>query len=317
MHGSVVVVGRVSIDLYARESGASFRNEQSFNKSVGGSPTNVAVAAARLGHRVTLLTKVGGDELGQYVTDQLATWGVDISHIGFDRTGLTPVVLAAMDPPEEPRVIWHRGVDAPDTKLVPADLPEGLLNDCDVFWMTGGTLARGTTAQAAMHWLQRRQRRTHTILDIDFRPTFWSSVDEARQATREAITHSTVVVGNRGECEMAVGTDDPDRAADELLHRGVSLAVVKLGADGVLLASTTQRVRIAPLSVKVVCGLGSGDAFGGALINGLINGWQLDVIGEYANAAGALVASRLACADAMPTIDELNVFVAAHARHSK
>lgn len=305
----------MSVDLYARESGASFRDEQSFNKSVGGSPTNVAVAAARLGHHVTLLTKVGGDELGKYVIERLASWSVDVSCIGTDPNGVTPVVLAAMDPPEEPRVIWHRGNEAPDTTLAPTDLPDTTLMNCDVLWMTGGTLARGATARSSMQWLERRGRRPHTILDIDFRPAFWSSVADAQVATREAIDHCTVVVGNRSECEMAVGTNEPDRAADELLKRGVSLAIVKLGADGVLLASTTDRVRIAPLQVKVVCGLGSGDAFGGALIHGVINDWNLQTIGEYANAAGALVASRLACADAMPTIDELDAFVTTHARH--
>jgi 5-dehydro-2-deoxygluconokinase len=118
MRGSVVTVGRVSVDLYAREAGAAFRDDQTFSKSVGGSPTNVAVAAARLGHRATLVTKVGGDELGGYVVERLRGWGVDTTHIGVAHANLTPVVLAALDPPEEPRLIFHRQPDAPDTTLI-------------------------------------------------------------------------------------------------------------------------------------------------------------------------------------------------------
>jgi 5-dehydro-2-deoxygluconokinase len=309
MRGSVVAVGRVSIDLYAREAEVAFRDEQTFSKSVGGSPTNVAVAAARLGHHATLITKVGGDELGQYVVNRLNGWGVDTSSVGIDPHGLTPVVLAALDPPEEPKLIFHRQPDAPDTTLLVGDLSQGLLESCDVFWMSGCALSRGTTATSSMEWLRRRARRDHTVIDLDYRPSFWSSVDDARRAASSAIDLCSVVVGNRTECELTIGTAEPDRAADTLLARGVSLAIIKLGAQGVLMASSRGRVRIKPLKIRLVCGLGSGDAFGGALIHGLINGWDIATIGEHANAAGAYVATQLTCADAMPDIEQLTSFM--------
>lgn len=309
MRGSVVAVGRVSVDLYAREAGAAFRDEQTFSKSVGGSPTNVAVAAARLGHHATLITKVGGDELGQYVVNRLNGWSVDTSAVGIDPRGLTPVVLAALDPPEEPKLIFHRQPDAPDTTLLASDLSQDLLDSCDVLWMSGCALSRGTTATSSMEWLRRRARRSHTVIDLDYRPSFWSSVDDARNAASSAIDLCSVVVGNRTECELAIGTAEPDRAADALLARGVSLAIIKLGAQGVLLASSRERVRIKPLKIRLVCGLGSGDAFGGALIHGLIHGWDIATIGEHANAAGAYVATQLTCADAMPDIEQLTSFM--------
>jgi 5-dehydro-2-deoxygluconokinase len=299
----------VSIDLYAREAGAAFRDEQTFSKSVGGSPTNVAVAAARLGHHATLITKVGGDELGQYVVNRLKGWGVDTSSVRIEPHGLTPVVLAALDPPEEPKLIFHRQPDAPDTTLVAGDLSQDLLESCDVFWMSGCALSRGTTATSSMEWLRQRARRNHTVIDLDYRPSFWSSVDDARRAASGAIDLCSVVVGNRTEYELAIGTAEPDRAADTLLERGVSLAIIKLGAGGVLLASSQDRVRIKPLKIRLVCGLGSGDAFGGALIHGLINGWDIATIGEHANAAGAYVATQLTCADAMPDIEQLTSFM--------
>jgi len=309
MRGSVVTVGRASIDLYAREAGAAFRDDQTFSKSVGGSPTNVAVAAARLGHHATLVTKVGGDELGGYVVERLRGWGVDTTHIGVARGNLTPVVLAALDPPEEPKLIFHRQPDAPDTTLVTSDLPADLLQSCDVFWMSGCALSRGSTAVASMEWLQRRNRRQHTVLDLDYRPSFWGSVDDAQRAAQAAIDYCSVVVGNRTECEMALGTGEPQAAVDMLLDRGVTLAIVKMGAAGVLLATANERVTVAPLRITLVCGLGSGDAFGGALIHGLVNGWDVRTIGEHANAAGAYVATQLTCADAMPDIARLTSFM--------
>ncbi len=119
------------------------------------------------------------------------------------------------------------------------------------------------------------------------------------------LDHVTVAVGNRAEVEVAVGTSDPHEAATRLLDHGVQLALVKMGGEGVLVATPDGREVVAPHPVDVVCGLGAGDAFGGALVHGLLAGWDPVKIAGYANAAGAIVASRLACADAMPTLDEL------------
>jgi 5-dehydro-2-deoxygluconokinase len=306
----VLTVGRVSVDLYAQQIGASFSDPQTFAKSVGGSPTNVAVAAARLGQRAAIITKVGADPLGDYVVAQLDRWGVDTHFIGRATRALTPVVLAALDPPEDPQIIFYRGDGAPDTTIATDDVPAIAIRECRVLWMSAGALAEGATAQASFDWLAARERAQHTILDLDYRPSFWSSVEEARTAAQRAIALSTVVVGNRTECDMAVGHTDADAAADALLAAGVELAIVKLGADGVLLATAAERTRVAPIPVEVICGLGAGDAFGGALIHGLLEGWDLARIGQFANGAGAFVASQLTCADAMPTTAIVEALIA-------
>jgi 5-dehydro-2-deoxygluconokinase len=114
-----------------------------------------------------------------------------------------------------------------------------------------------------------------------------------------------VAVGNREECEVAVGETEPDRAADALLDMGVELAIVKQGPKGVLGKTRTERVEVPPNFVDVVNGLGAGDSFGGSLCHGLLSGWPLEKILRHANAAGALVASRLECSTAMPTADEV------------
>ncbi len=305
----LITVGRISIDLYAIEEGVSFSGPQTFRKSIGGSPTNVAVAAARQGVHAAVATKVGGDLLGPYALARLAEYGVDTRYVGVAADGLTPVVLAALDDPDDPKIIFHRATAAPDTTLVPDDLPARDVRDCAAFWVSACALAQGTTAEATWSWLDTRDRRAHTFLDLDYRPSFWGSPQDARTAAERAIDLATIVVGNRTECHMALGTDEPDAVADELLRRGVQLAIVKLGGGGVLLADAGQRLRIPPRPITLVCGLGAGDAFGGTLVAGVLAGLPLAELGERANAAGAYVAAQLLCSDAMPTTAELDGFV--------
>jgi 5-dehydro-2-deoxygluconokinase len=135
-------------------------------------------------------------------------------------------------------------------------------------------------------------------------------VDSARAEIGWMLDHVTVAVGNRAEVEVAVGTADPDEAAKRLLARGISLALVKKGAEGVLVATPNGSWTVPPQPVEVVCGLGAGDAFGGALVHGLLAGWEPVRIARYANAAGAIVAGRLACADAMPELGEIEELLA-------
>jgi 5-dehydro-2-deoxygluconokinase len=305
----VLSVGRISVDLYAVEPNVGFEGQQSFQKSVGGSPTNVAVAAVQLGLSVALATKVGDDAFADYVRARLTSWGVGTAYVGTSNGGQTPLAMAALTPPESPTVIFYRGPAAPDTTLTVSDVPADVVRDARVLWISQGSLAQGSTATTCLEWMALRSRDSHTILDLDYRPSLWNSVEAARDMAARAIALATVVVGNREECEIALGTSDPDDAADALLTAGVRLAIIKLGADGALLATATERVRIPALPVDVVCGLGAGDAFGGSLCLGLIKDWNLERIGRYANAAGALVSTRLTCADAMPSVSELTALV--------
>ena len=300
----VLTVGRISVDLYAQELNASFLDPQTFTKSVGGSPTNVAIAAARLGHHAAIATKVGHDALGGYIREQLADWGVSTDYVGTG-DGQTPVVLAALDPPEDPQIVFYRGQAAPDTQITTSDVPVEAVVGCQVLWISFGALAQGSTADTCQDWLDLRDRRVDVVLDLDYRPSMWPSRDAAHAVAIEAVRRSTVVVGNRTECEVAVGETDPDRAADALLAEGVRLAIVKRGGEGVLLATADDRWTVPPLPITVLCGLGAGDAFGGALIHGLLSGWTVPEIGMFANAAGAYVATKLTCGDVMPTIEQV------------
>ena len=302
----VLTVGRVGVDFYADEPNAGFFEAHLFRKSVGGSPTNVAVAAARLGHRSAVFTKVGADGLGGYVRHALAEhFGVDTRYIGTHPQLKTPIVVAVMDPPEDPQFVFYREPQAPDSTIVPEEIDVDVVRHVPILWISAGALAVEPSRGTVRALLAVRGRTRHTLLDLDYRPSFWESEQEARREIGRTLEAVTAAVGNSAECEIAVGTDDPDDAADLLLTRGVELAIVKLGGDGVLVATPGERTFVDPVRVDVVSALGAGDAFGGALCHGLLAGWTPSDAVEFANAAGALVASRLLCADAMPTEGEV------------
>jgi 5-dehydro-2-deoxygluconokinase len=312
----LLTVGRVGVDLYPEQSGVPLKGVTSFAKSLGGTATNVAVGAARLGRHTAVLTKVGADGFGDYVREALAGFGVDPSYVGTAETLVTPIVFCELDPPDDPPLLFYRAPVAPDLTLTEDDVPWDLVRDVPVLWVTGTgvSVEPARTTQLAM--LEHRGRPApdsgrHTILDLDWRPMFWPSPDDARTEYDAMLDHVTVTVGNRAEVEVAVGTADPDEAAKRLLDRGVELALVKMGGEGVLVATHEGSTVVRPHRIDVVCGLSAGDAFGGALVHGLLAGWDPVPCAEYANAAGAIVASRLACADAMPTPSELEELVAA------
>ncbi|MFZ4720787.1 MAG: 5-dehydro-2-deoxygluconokinase [Ilumatobacteraceae bacterium] len=308
----VLTVGRICTDLYAEQLHVPLAEVRSFRKSVGGTATNVAVAAARLGHRTAVFTKVGDDPFGHYVKGALEhTFGVDTRFVGMHPTLRTPLAFAELLDPGEPSIIFYREPMAPEMTIVPDDVDMDVVAEVPILWIPAGALAaepsRGTVGTLLAH----RARRAHTIIDLDWRPVLWGGdEDRARVAMNEVLAHATIAIGNRDECRVAVGATDPDEAADRLLALGLSAAVVKMGGDGVLVATADgARTRVPPRRIDVVCGLGAGDAFGGAICHGLLQGWDLARCAEAGNAAGAIVASRLMCADDMPTNDEIERMV--------
>ena len=312
----LLTIGRVSVDLYAEQLGVPLAEAQTFAKSVGGSPTNVAVAAARLGTRSAVVTAVGDDDFGGYVRGALQGFGVDTRFVGSHPTLRTPLAIAAMDPPEDPRLVFYREPSAPDEEIALENEHLAAARDAEIFWVAGSCLSGRLTGPTTRAMLEARGRKQHTVIDLDYRPTFWPSEEAASREIGAAIDHATVAVGNRRECEVAVGTGEPDAAADTLLERGIELAIVKLGGEGVLVATRDERTRVEPVPVEVVCGLGAGDAFGGAFCHGLLAGADPAEAVRFANAAGAIVASRLLCADAMPTSEEVRRLLEASGAHA-
>jgi len=296
----LLTVGRISIDLYCGEIGADWHAATTFNKAVGGSPTNVAIAAARLDRRAAVFTKVGADPFGQVALAELRDFGVDVRFVTVEDGTVTPLAFAVLDPPEDPQLLFRREPPASDLQLRHEEVDPATVSDVPLLWISAGALSQEPSASTVEGMLQARRRKHHTILDLDYRPAFWLSREEASARIGAAVAHATIAVGNREECAVAVGSAEPREAARRLLERGVEVAIVKLGGDGVLLASADRERLIAPPSIDVLCGLGAGDAFGGGLCHGLLSGWPNARAVAFANVAGGIVASRLLCSQAMP-----------------
>ncbi|MFD9794906.1 5-dehydro-2-deoxygluconokinase [Streptomyces sp. NPDC059070] len=297
----VITMGRIGVDLYPLQSGVPLARVTSFGKFLGGSPSNVAVAAARLGRRTAVVTGTGADPFGAYLRAELGEFGVDARWVKSVPGLPTPVTFCEIFPPDDFPLYFYRAPKAPDLELYEADLDLAAVRAARIFWVTGTGLSAEPSRATTLAALAARARTGTTVLDLDWRPAFWSRAEDARPYYREALRHATVAVGNAQECEVATGEREPHAAARALLAAGPELAVVKRGPEGVFAAHRDgTAAEVPPLPVEVVNGLGAGDAFGGALCHGLLAGWDLARTLRYANAAGAIVASRLACSAAMP-----------------
>lgn len=316
----VITMGRIGVDIYPLQTGVPLARVETFGKFLGGSPSNVAVAAARLGRRAAVITRTGRDPFADYLHSALKEFGVDDRWVTPVAEYPTPVTFCEIFPPDDFPLYFYRQPTAPDLEIHGHELDLEAVGAARVFWMTGTGLcaepsrtatltalrARGTTGPEPTEAASPRA----TVFDLDWRPMFWPDASRSGATAttcpasahyREALAHATVAVGNVDECEVATGEREPYAAARALLAAGVELAVVKRGPAGVLAVHRDgTTAEIPPLPVDVVNGLGAGDAFGGALCHGLLAGWETARIMRYANAAGAIVASRLACSSAMP-----------------
>lgn len=306
----VVAIGRVGVDLYPQQSGVGLEDVDTFAKFLGGSAGNVAVAVARYGHPVALISRTGNDPFGRFVRRALGDLGVETAYLRTDPSVPTPVTFCEIFPPDDFPLYFYRYPQAPDLRVSPEEIPPVPVEQAGLLWTTlTGLSAEPSRSAHARAWALRARRR-HTVVDLDYRPMFWSAEEEATRAAGEAIAGSTVAIGNKEECQVAVGEVEPERAARALLERGVELAIVKQGPRGVLAMTADERVEVAPTPVEVVNGLGAGDAFGGAICHGLLSGWGLERMIAFASAAGAYVAARLECSTAMPTEAQVRALIA-------
>jgi len=296
----VITMGRIGVDVYPLQTGVSLREVTTFGKYLGGSATNVAVAAARYGRTTAVITRTGADPFGEFLHDALHRFGVDDRYVTSVPGLPTPVTFCEIFPPDHFPIYFYRQPKAPDLEIDTAELDMPAITAAGVFWVTGTGLCQEPSRSATLDALRARNKAGITVLDLDYRPMFWPSREEARHWIQQALPHVTVAVGNLDECDTAVGQTEPRQAAAALHGFGVELAVVKQGPKGVLASGDGETVELPPVPVTVVNGLGAGDGFGGALCHGLLAGRPLLDVLRFANAAGAIVASRLACADAMP-----------------
>lgn len=305
MSFEVITMGRLGIDLYPLQSGVPLGSVTSFGRFLGGSAANVAVAAARHGRRAALISRTGADDFGRFLRDELERLGVSSQFVSTVEWLPTPITFCEIHPPDHFPITFYRYPKAPDMEIEPDELDEEAVAGADLFWITTTGLSQEPSRSAHHRALRMRGEGRLTVLDLDYREQFWTSAEEARDELAEVLPAVDIVVGNLAECEVAVAESDPERAGRALLDRGPTTAVVKMGPEGVLGFESNGVVPVPPVEVDVVNGLGAGDAFGGALCHGLLAGWPLGRTLEFANTAGAIVASRLECSTAMPHTEEV------------
>ncbi|MET9890448.1 5-dehydro-2-deoxygluconokinase [Streptomyces sp. NPDC006465] len=309
----LITMGRIGVDLYPLQTGVPIAQVDSFGKFLGGSAANVAVAAARLGRSTAVITRTGQDPFGSYLHQELKEFGVDDRWVTPVVAYPTPVTFCELFPPDDFPLYFYRQPKAPDLEIRTDELDYFAIRAARIFWITGTGMSEEPSRSATLAALKARARTGITVFDLDWRPMFWNSrgAETARPYYAEALRHTTVAVGNLDECEIATGVREPRACAEALLDAGAELAVVKQGPRGVLAVHRDgTEAEVPPVPVEVVNGLGAGDAFGGSLCHGLLSGWELERTVRYANAAGALVASRLACSSAMPTGSEVENLLA-------
>ncbi len=306
----VLTMGRIGVDVYPLQVGVGLEDVETFGKYLGGSATNVAVAAARHGRRAAVITRTGNDPFGRFLRRAVRGYGVDDRYVTPVESLPTPVTFCEIFPPDDFPLYFYRFPKAPDLEIRPDELDYEAIRTAGVLWVTVTGLSAEPSRSATLAALEARAKAGITVLDLDYRPMFWPSRAEARRWVQRALEQATVAVGNLDECDTAVGEREPGAAAKALRALGVDLAVVKQGPRGVLAVDGSTAVEVPPVPVEVLNGLGAGDAFGGALCHGLLGGWPLERVMRFANAAGAIVASRLACADAMPTPAEVEALLA-------
>ncbi|ALR78983.1 5-dehydro-2-deoxygluconokinase [[Enterobacter] lignolyticus] len=323
----LICLGRVLVDLYATNIGARLEDVSHFAKYLGGSSGNVAFGTARLGLKSAMLSRVGTEQMGQFLIDTLKAEGCDVSHLKRDAEHLTALVLLGIKDRESFPLLFYRDGCA-DMALSVEDIDESFIASSKALAITGTHLSRpGVHAAASRALDYARRNNVRTVLDIDYRPVLWGLTDKGDGETRFIADGSVtghlqavlpkfdLIVGTEEEFRIAGGTDDLIACLRTVRQLSAATLVVKLGSQGcvVIEGEIPAHIELAGIQrgvqVEVLNVLGAGDAF----LSGFLYGWLRDKDHEtccrYANACGALVVSRHGCAPAMPTPDELNYFL--------
>ena len=294
------VLGRVGADLYPLQLNTPLEEVRTFEKFVGGFAGNVSTGLARLGVRTGIVSAVGDDGHGRFIRHFLEAEGVDCAALSVHPTLRTALAFCEAWPPDDFPITFYRTPTCPDWELRAAQIPEDLAQT-RLLYASGTGLAREPSRATTFAALQRARQRV--ILDLDWREILWEDVRDYPELIWRAAAFATVVVG--GASEFVAAALDPR----DLLKRGPKVVIVKRGAQGATVNDAHGSRDIAGLAVPVVNGLGAGDAFGAALGAALLAGLGADEAVRRANAAGAIVASRLSCSTAMPRAAEIDALL--------
>lgn len=325
----LITMGRSSIDLYANDVGAPFVDIKSFAAYVGGSPTNIAVGARRLGLTTAVLTAVGDDPVADFILKFLNQEGVETKFIPRKAGTRTSAVVLGIEPPDKFPLVYYRD-NCADIALTIDDVIKTPVNSCRVFEFSGTGLSREPSRSANLFAVEQARAAGATIvLDVDFRPNQWQDARAFGVVVRSVLPLVDIVLGTDDECKAVTLTDPTQvnvthsqisgaqvagdlQAAVQAMHRrGPRLIVVKRGEKGATLFEAGKPpVDVPGFPVEVYNVLGAGDAFAAGFIYGLVKGWDFYKAARMGNAGGAIVVTRHGCANFMAYEEEAMKFVA-------
>jgi 5-dehydro-2-deoxygluconokinase len=284
-----VVMGRVGIDLYPNELETPLSKVRTFTRFVGGFAGNVATGLARLGVGCTIVSRVGAEGNGDFVRSWLAGEGVDVGFLATDPYWQTPPTFCEVWPPDRFPLTFYRKPTAPDWQIQPGDFDKEAVASARILYATGTGLAQSPSRETTLEALHAH--RGTTIFDLDWRPALWEDATEYPALAAEACAAADVVIGNEEEVAAA--------------QVEAATLVLKRGERGATVYQNREQTDVPGFPVEVVNGLGAGDAFAAAVGQSLLAGLPLVEGVRRGTVAGAIVASRLACSEAMPRLDEL------------
>ncbi|MDQ3767645.1 MAG: 5-dehydro-2-deoxygluconokinase [Actinomycetota bacterium] len=307
-----VVMGRVGADLYPNQIGVPLSEVRTYTRYAGGFATNVATGLARLDVSVAIVSKVGDEGHGEFIRNFLVSEGVDVRWLGTDPDNLTPIVFCEVVPPDHFPLLFYRRPTAPDWELTIDDVDIEKAARAPLLFISGTGLAREPSRQTTV--TATLAHAGTVVFDLDWRPSVWDEPSKYPAIASVLIDRADVVIGNEEELCAALDVDDAERASGVLIERGVKTVIMKRGGKGVVCFEGDDRIDVPPMATEVKNGLGAGDAFAAVLGHGLLRKIPTEETLRRANAAGAIVASQLACSEAMPANDDITAFLQTEVR---
>lgn len=325
----ILTIGRSSIDLYANDVGAPFTDIKSFGAFVGGCPTNISVGVRRLGLQSALLTAVGEDPVGEFLLKFLNDEGVETQFIPCKHGHRTSAVVLGIEPPDRFPLIYYRD-NCADIELTIDDVLTAPIAESRAVLISGTGLSKEPSRSATIYAAeQAKTLGKRVFLDLDFRADQWHDPRAFGVVIRSALRYIDIAIGTEEEIKAATLTNvsqltiehsqisnptiegDMAVAIETLLGAGPDALIVKRGIEGADVHLTTAEVvHAAPFPVEVYNTLGAGDAFASGFIYGNLSGWGWEKSARLGNATGAIVVTRHGCANFMPTMSEVDAFVA-------
>ena len=329
----VITMGRCSVDLYGQQTGSRLEDITSFAKSVGGSPTNIAIGTSRLGLQTGLITRVGDEQMGRFVLEQLAREGVATTGVTTDKHRLTALVLLAVENDKTFPLIFYRD-NCADSALNVDDVDEAFVLSAKALLVTGTHFAKANTdasQRKAMAIAKAHGRRI--IIDIDYRPNLWGlaghGAGEERYIKSDKVTahlqsilaDCDLIIGTEEEVHIAGGTEDTLEALRVIRSFSKGVIVLKRGPMGCVVypgripASLDGGIVGEGFPIEVYNVLGAGDAFMSGFLRGWLKDEPFETCATWANACGAFAVSRLLCSPEYATFEELQYFLKHGSKH--